>query len=215
MNRFYPMMVDLTSHRCLVVGGGKVAERKIARLLVSDADVIVVSPVVTQTVKKWAEIGKIVWYPRFYEEKDGENCSIVIAATNQREVNHQIYKDAKKRKQWINVVDQPSLCNFTVPSTIHRGQLTLSISTGGASPSLAKTIRQELEQIYGEEYALFLELAKEMREEIQARVLDPAKRSQILKSLVSRQWIEACRSHPDQVKKWMQKWLDQELQAEH
>ncbi|SFJ42437.1 precorrin-2 dehydrogenase/sirohydrochlorin ferrochelatase family protein [Thermoflavimicrobium dichotomicum] len=214
MKYVYPMMADLTSHRCLVVGGGAVAERKIGSLLAGNADVIVVSPQVTDKIKSWAQMGKIIWIPRLYQEKDGENCLIVIAATNDPDVNKQIYHDARRRKQFINVVDQPALCNFIVPSTVRRGKLTLAISTHGASPSLAKQIRKELEERYSEEYALLLELVHEMRVHIQKRVPDQEKRRKMMKELISPKWINICRLHPNQAKEWMLQWIEQEIQSQ-
>jgi precorrin-2 dehydrogenase/sirohydrochlorin ferrochelatase len=211
MEAIYPMMVDLTSRRCLVVGGGKVATRKIKGLLEFNAEILVVSPTVTEQIHSWVQSGKIAWRSGLYQKKDGENCFIVVAATDDPEVNHQVYLDAKERGQWINVVDQPAYCNFHVPSIVRRGKLTLAISTQGASPSLTKQIRRELSNLYGEEYALFLSIAEEMRSYIQDRVPDRSKRESIFKMMINAKWIDACRTRPDQVRDEMLQWIDEEI----
>jgi precorrin-2 dehydrogenase/sirohydrochlorin ferrochelatase len=214
MNQYYAMMVDLTSRRCLVVGGGPVAERKAVSLVKAGADVVVVSPTATPPLKQMALLGQIEWLRRSYRPEDGENCFLVIAATNDERVNRAVYQDAKKRGQWINVVDQPALCNFTVPSTVQRGKLTIAISTSGASPSLAKKIRRELERTYGDEYSLFLDLMQEIRGLIQREVPDAHVRYQLMKELVSDTWIEHCRTNPDGVRDLMLQWIDRQISVQ-
>ncbi len=212
MESIYPMMVDLTSRRCLVVGGGKVATRKIKGLLEANAEILVVSPTVTKQICSWIKDGKIHWRSGLYQKEDGENCFIVVAATDDPVVNHQVYLDAKERGQWINVVDQPAYCNFHVPSIVRRGKLTLAISTQGASPSLTKQIGKELSNLYGEEYVLFLSIAEEMRKYIQDRVPDRNKREALFRQMVHADWIDACRTRPDHVRAEMVQWIDEMIQ---
>ncbi|SEN01112.1 precorrin-2 dehydrogenase/sirohydrochlorin ferrochelatase family protein [Lihuaxuella thermophila] len=214
MRQYYAMMVDLTSRRCLVVGGGPVAERKTVSLVNAGAEVVVVSPTATPRLKQMALLGQIDWLSRSYRSEDGEHCFLVIAATNDQRVNRTVYQDAKKRGQWVNVVDQPALCNFTVPSTVQRGKLTIAVSTSGASPSLSKKIRRELEQTYGDEYALFLELMQEIRSLIQRQVPDAHLRYQLMKELVSDRWIEQCRTNPHGVRELMLRWIDQQISVQ-
>jgi precorrin-2 dehydrogenase / sirohydrochlorin ferrochelatase len=211
MRQTYTMMIDLTERHCLVVGGGAVAERKVKSLLESGADVTVVSPTVTPQLQDWALNGRIKWISRLYRSEDGENCFIVIAATNDPKVNEQIGYDALKRQQWVNVVDKPELGNFTVPATLHRGRLSIAISTSGVSPSLARKIRQDLQAFYGDEYALLLELLAEMRLLIQEKVADPQKRVHMMREFVSDRWVRACRDTPDQVRRQMLEWIEQQL----
>jgi precorrin-2 dehydrogenase/sirohydrochlorin ferrochelatase len=203
MKPLYAMMVDITGRRCLVVGGGAVAERKAASLLEAGALVKVVSPSATSLIQKWALLGRIEWKNRPYTKADGIGCFLVIAATDNKQVNQVVYRDAKARGQWINVVDQPELCNFTVPSTVKRGPLQIAISTGGASPSLAKKIRQDLEESFGEEYEIYLRLLQEMREKIRAEVKDPKLRYTLMKELVSDEWLIDCRLDPEGVREKM------------
>lgn len=200
MKPLYAMMVDITGRRCLVVGGGPVAERKAAALLEAGALVKVVSPSATPLIQKWALLGRVEWKNRPYAPTDGIGCFLVIAATDDNQTNEAIYRDAKERGQWINVVDQPELCNFTVPSTVKRGPLQIAISTGGASPSLAKKIRQDLEKSFGEEYERYLGLLQEMREKVRAEVKDPRLRYSLMKELVSDEWLIECRRDPEGVR---------------
>jgi len=172
----------------------------------------VVSPTATKAVQKWAERGLLEWTDRPYSPEDGADAVLVIAATDREEVNEAVYCDAKRRKQWINVVDQPKWCNFTVPSMVKRGKLQIAISTSGASPSLSKKIRQELEKAYGDEYAVFLDLVQEMRSLIREKVEEAGIRHKLMKELVKDHWIEACRMHPLQVKAEMMDWLDKQLE---
>ncbi|MBA4496295.1 bifunctional precorrin-2 dehydrogenase/sirohydrochlorin ferrochelatase [Paenactinomyces guangxiensis] len=211
MNQHYAMMIDLTSRRCLVVGGGPVAERKACSLVEAGANVVVVSLTATPRIKQLALMGQVEWLKRTYRQADGEHCFLVIAATNDKQVNLAVYRDAVARGQWINVVDQPALCNFTVPSTVKRGKLQIAISTSGVSPALAKKIRRELEQSYGDEYSLYLDLMQEVRGWIQQEVSDASLRYQLMKELVSDRWIEQCRTNPEGVRDLMLRWIKKQL----
>ena len=141
----YAMMIDLRGKPCLVVGGGKVAGRKVKTLIDAGAHVKVVSPAITPMIKYWALSRKVEWFARPYQQEDGAGQFLVVAATDDPGVNRTVYCHAKMRDQWINVVDQPGLCNFTIPAVLTRGKLQIAISTQGASPSVAKKIRRELE----------------------------------------------------------------------
>lgn len=209
MKPFYAMMVDLTDKSCLIVGGGMVAERKINALLEANASVIVVSPSVTTGIQKYTLQNRITWHPRCYLSGDGEGCSLVIAATNLKEINRQVYLDATKRNQWINVVDDPKLCNFTVPSVMRRGNLQISVSTQGTSPSLAKRIKAELEEIYGDDYGFYLSLMEGIRVIVKRDLSDVKQRSAILRELSSPHWIESFRDNPLSALKRLQQWIDE------
>lgn len=211
MAHSYPMMVDLSDRHVLVVGGGKVAERKILSLLAANANLIVVSPKVTSTIWSFKEKEQIKLYQRDYQTSDGAGCFLVIAATDQPLINRQVYEDAHERNQWINVVDQPSLCNFTVPSVVKRGKLTITISTEGASPALAKQIRQDLESEYGYEYELLLELTQEIRLRLQWEIDDPQIRYELMKEIVSDYWIHVCRVRPNSARHEMIAWLKEQI----
>lgn len=211
MAHSYPMMVDLQDRNVLVVGGGRVAERKIRSLLPTGANIMVVSPTITDKIRLLAKQKKIRLQLRKYRSPDCDDCFFIIAATNQAFVNLQVYEDAQRRNQWINVVDQPSLCNFTVPSVFKRGKLTISVSTEGASPSLAKHIRHDLESQFGDEYALLLEITQEVRAKLQWEIDNPQTRYQLMKELVDDKWIEVCRLRPQSARAEMLDWVGTQI----
>ncbi|MGI6125428.1 MAG: precorrin-2 dehydrogenase/sirohydrochlorin ferrochelatase family protein [Planifilum sp.] len=210
----YPMMIDLTGRRCLVVGGGTVAERKVASLLAGGGDVVVVSPSLTPGLMERFRAGEIECHFRPYRREDGEGCFLVIAATDQEAVNRRVYEDARARGQWINVVDRPDLCNFIVPSALRRGKLTISVSTAGASPSLAKEIRRRLESEYGPEYEVFLDLLVEMRRRIQSEVNDTRLRYRLMAELVQEEWVRLCKEDPEEAREQMKAWVDRAILEE-
>ncbi|HYQ82597.1 MAG TPA: bifunctional precorrin-2 dehydrogenase/sirohydrochlorin ferrochelatase [Rubrobacter sp.] len=145
----YPIFLNLSGRRCVVVGGGAVASRKAGKLLQAGADVVVVSPEVrTELAGMDVEIQN-----RAYEYGDLEGANLVFTATDSREVNAAVAKEAKERGVPVNVADRPSEGDFAVPSTLRRGGLQVAVSTGGASPTLARRIRNELEEAFGPEWA--------------------------------------------------------------
>ncbi len=176
----YSISLDLEDMPCLVVGGGVVALRKIESLIASGARIKVVSPEVASEIEALEEV-EILRRPFRVEDLHGR--FLVISATNKWEVNEQVAKAARKRGMLVNVVDVPDLCNFYVNSQVRRGDLTISVSTGGASPALSKRIRKEIERAYGEEYGDFLLLMREYRPMIIREVVDPERRSRIFKAL--------------------------------
>jgi len=150
---FYIACLRLGGRRSLVVGGGDVALEKVEGLLAADGDVTVVAPDLQPTLAELAEEGSIEWIPRRYEPADLEGTFMVIAATNDSEVNIGVYDDAEKRAMLVNVVDVPPLCNFILPAIVRSGPLAIAISTAGASPALAKRMRGEIRELFGDEYA--------------------------------------------------------------
>jgi precorrin-2 dehydrogenase len=181
---YYPAMLDLSGRNCLVVGAGKVGEGKILNLLRVGARVEVVSLDATEQVRHLAEQGKIELHERAYQTSDLEDCFLVIAATERRETNVQVSGDAERRQMLCNVVDVPELCNFILPSIMRQGDLAIAVSTAGASPALARKIRLELEQRYGIEYALALELLGALREELKQRYPNPKDRKVLFERIV-------------------------------
>lgn len=182
---YYPVFLNLKNKGCVVVGGGKVAERKVLSLLKSGAEVTVISPELTKRLKKESLSGRIKHIPRRYKKGDLKNAFLVIAATDSNEINEKVSEDAP---HLINVVDVPSLCNFIVPSVVKRGPLTIAISTSGVSPSMAKTIRKELEKLYGPEFARYLNSLKKIRIKTMAEIKDKKERERFLKKLAADAW---------------------------
>jgi precorrin-2 dehydrogenase/sirohydrochlorin ferrochelatase len=179
MPNYYPMMVDLTGRRCLVVGGGRVAERKVALLLDCGAAVEVVSPVTTPKLTALAAAGTIRLARRAVRPDDLTGAFLVFVATDDPAVNHSVAVQAREAGGLVNVADAPDACTFQVPSAVRRGDLTIAISTGGGSPALAKRLRQRIEATIGPEYEAFLAALRELRALAREAVLDPAERRAI------------------------------------
>jgi len=161
---FYIACLKLTGRRCLVVGGGEIALEKVEGLLACDGDVTVVAPEANEAIQELAREGSVAWERREYGgPEDLEGVFMVIASTDDTDVNIGIYEDAEKRAMLVNVVDVPPLCNFILPAIVRTGPLAIAISTAGASPALAKRIKAEIADEYGEPYARLAELLNEVR----------------------------------------------------
>jgi len=145
MPTFYPVFLNLTSRRCVIIGGGQIAEGKISKLLDSGAKIIVISPDATQGIRSFAERGQIELDLRKYQEGDLQGAFLVIAATNDRVVNQEIFEEAEKQGILLNAVDDMPRCSFIAPSIVEKGPVTVAISTGGASPALARKLRENME----------------------------------------------------------------------
>jgi len=144
MPNFYPVFLNLTGRSCVIIGGGQIAEGKITKLLDSGAKIIVISPDATQGIRGYAERGDIEFNLRKYEAGDLQGAFLVIAATNDRVVNQEIFEEAEKLGVLLNAVDDMPRCSFIAPSIVERGSVTIAISTGGASPALARKLRETL-----------------------------------------------------------------------
>ena len=191
MRTLYPMMVNLAGRRCLVVGGGTVAERKVMRLLECGAEVVVVSPTATPRLAASAASRRIRWRHRGVRDADLSGAFLVFAATDDPEVNRDIARRMRSVGGLVNVVDDPEACSFLVPAVLRRGELTIALSTGGGSPALAKKLRQHLEQTIGPEYAKFLRALRLLREQTKQTVRDPKKRQAIYRRAVASNLFEA------------------------
>lgn len=183
----FPIFLKLEGWRCLVIGAGAVAEGKIRGLLDAGATVQVVAPKAVFQIRRWDFEGKLSWKPREFDPRDLDGVSIVIAATNSRKVNAQIFQEAKLRKVLCNAVDDPENCDFYYPAVVNRGDLQIAISTNGRSPALAQRLRKELEEQFGPEYERWVEELGESREQLNASHLDAEARKKLLHELASRQ----------------------------
>jgi siroheme synthase-like protein len=151
---FYIACLKLKGRRCLVVGGGDIGLEKVEGLLTCDADVTLIAPVAHPELEALAAEGSIEWEKRPYAgAADLGGAFMVIAATDDSEVNIGVFDDAEKRAMLVNVVDVPPLCNFILPAIVRSGPLAIAISTAGASPALAKRMKREISDLFGEEYA--------------------------------------------------------------
>jgi siroheme synthase-like protein len=149
----YMACLKLKGRRCLVVGGGEVGLEKVDGLLACDGDVTLIAPDAVPELVAYAEEGSIKWERRSFEDSDLDGAFLAIAATSDTDVNISISEEAERRAMLINVVDVPPLCNFILPAIVRSGPLAIAISTAGASPALAKRMKREIAETYGEPYA--------------------------------------------------------------
>ncbi|MBM3118112.1 MAG: bifunctional precorrin-2 dehydrogenase/sirohydrochlorin ferrochelatase [Chloroflexi bacterium] len=163
---YYPIFLNIRGKKCLVVGGGKVALRKVQTLLEHGADVEVVSPALCPELNRLAKDGTIRAQQRSYKAKDLHDALIAVAATDDSKINEGIAAKARRRGILINVVDDPKNSDFIVPSYLRRGDIIVAVSTSGRSPSLARKIRTELEKDFKAEYAQLALIADEVRSEL-------------------------------------------------
>jgi precorrin-2 dehydrogenase/sirohydrochlorin ferrochelatase len=167
--RYYPAFLDLQGTSCLVVGGGQVGERKVKTLLECGAVVHLVSPELTPYLEEAVRRGRVIPAGSVFTPAQLEGMFLVIGATADPDVNRRISAEARARNLLCNIVDRPRECNFIVPATVRRGDLTIAVSTGGRSPALAKKIREDLEKLFPDSYIKFIGLMGRIREYVLAQ----------------------------------------------
>jgi precorrin-2 dehydrogenase/sirohydrochlorin ferrochelatase len=160
---YYPMFLNIQGKKCVVVGGGQVAHRKVKMFLDAGANVFVISPNPHPEIKKLSKQKAIHLIQRDYKTGDLKAAVITLACTDVKEVNRKVADEAKRAEVLVNVADDPERSDFISPSLFKRGNLTVAVSTAGVSPALAKKIRTKLEKSFGEEYASLLSLIGEIR----------------------------------------------------
>src|SRR5438128_7175806 len=165
---YYPVLLDLAGRRCVMIGGGPIAERRVDGLLTAGAYVTVISPRMTRPLAALAAEGRIDHEPRGYREGDLAGTDLVFVATDAGEVNAAVAREARERGLWINAADDPAHCTFILPALVRRGDLTVAVATGGTSPALARAVREELEAYLTAEYATLAAIAAEARREVRA-----------------------------------------------
>jgi len=191
----YPIaVVNLQTARCIVVGGGEVAARKVAGLRAAGARPVVISPDLGQILRQQAEAGELETIRRKYQSGDLAGARLVIAATDDPDTNESVWQEAQAIGCLVNVVDDPARCNFHVPATVRRGALSVSVSTGGSSPLLARRIRQDLEQQFDAAYEPYLVLLGDLRPIVREHVPDPARRKAIWEALLNSKIFELLRA---------------------
>jgi precorrin-2 dehydrogenase/sirohydrochlorin ferrochelatase len=183
-------LLDLKGKRCVVIGGGKVAQRKVTSLVKANAKVTVVSPDLTKSLRQMTARKKIHYINDYFKKKYVKEAFLVIGAANNPEVNHHVFEAASKVNKLVNIVDSPDKCNYIVPSVIKRGDLLISVSTGGKSPALAKKIRKELEKQFGKAYGDFLSLMEELRQKVFAQFQHTKYRNKIFQALVDSEILD-------------------------
>ncbi|HWI22127.1 MAG TPA: bifunctional precorrin-2 dehydrogenase/sirohydrochlorin ferrochelatase [Baekduia sp.] len=161
---FYVACLKLTGRKCVVVGGGEIGLEKVEGLLACDAAVTLIAPVAEPALQELAREGSIVWERRRYAgPSDLDGVFMVIASTDDTDVNIAVYDDAERRAMLVNIVDVPPLCNFILPAIVRTGPIAVAISTAGASPALAKRMKHEVSELFGEEYATLAVMLNDAR----------------------------------------------------
>ena len=181
--RYLPIFLDVSGRECVVVGGGAVAARRVESLLEAGAHVTVVSPQLSPALEAIVARGPVVHLERRYQRGDISGSAVVYAATNDPKLHRELAIEARALGIPINVADVPELCTFIAPAVVQRGELQIAISTSGASPAFAARIRRTLEQQFGAEYALTLEVLRAARRRLHADEIDPTERMRRLKDL--------------------------------
>jgi len=190
---FYPICLDLEARACVVVGGGRVAERKVLGLLSCQAQVSVISPELTEELQLQHASGNIEWIDREYRQGDLAQAFLVIAATDDEETQKQVYVEADTNNLLLNVADVPKRCNFILPASAKQGDLTISVSTAGKSPALARKIRMELEKRYGPEYRVLVDILGAVRPQVLAFGMEQLENEDLFKQLLHddmEEWIK-------------------------
>jgi precorrin-2 dehydrogenase/sirohydrochlorin ferrochelatase len=192
--RYYPLFLDIERRLCVVIGGGNVAERKVARLLACGAFVEVVGTSLTPALVALKGEGRIVHRATDYHKDQLRGAFLVIGATDNVAVNEQISRDARAQGISVNIVDDPARCDFILPSIVERGDLAIAVSTGGKSPALAKKLRMELDGAYGPEYAKLLEILGELREKVIVGGRPSAVNRELFEAVVSSDILDLIRA---------------------
>jgi siroheme synthase-like protein len=184
---FYIACLRLSGRRCVVIGGGEVGLEKAEGLLACDAQVTLIAPEAHPGLVQLALEGSIRWEQRGYESGDLDGALIAIAATDDTDLNIRVFEDAEARSMLVNVVDVPPLCNFILPAIVRNGPLAIAISTAGASPALAKRMKREIGELFGEPYAFLAILLNEARGWAKATLPTYQDRKQFFESIVNGQ----------------------------
>ncbi len=196
MNSYYPVFLDLREKKCLIIGGGKVASRKVGRLLSCRARVTVISLSLVPGLRSMVDNKVIKYLEEPYCAEHLEGAFLVIGAADDEETNSKVASDCFARNIPVNIVDNPSLCSFFVPSLVKRGYLGIAISTEGRSPALARLLREELESRLEQEYSEFVTFLGELRPRIKREIPDPQKRKAFFLEVAGRDFFMLFKTLP-------------------
>jgi siroheme synthase-like protein len=170
---YYPVFLEMKDRRCVVIGGGAVAERKVEGLVAVGANVTVISPAITNGLRELLTQGAIRHVAREYQTGDRAGYDLVFVATANSEINAVVSNEARSLRIWVNSADDPDHCDFILPAVIRRGDLAVAVSTGGVSPAVTRAIREELDQYVSADYASFVQIAGEVRRELREKSVSP------------------------------------------
>lgn len=197
---YYPVFLDIEGKPCLVIGGGKVAERKVSLLFRCNANVTVVSPVVSVALADAHNKGKIRWIHREYMTDDLRDNMLIFACTNSTGTNEKIKREASRLGIPVNVADNQALCDFIVPSVTKKNGITIAISTSGELPLFSRRLRKKIEETITDEYIEYLHLVAGFRKYLIKTVKDPVKRNSIMKKVSSMEIDEVVQMGFDRLK---------------
>ncbi len=214
--RYFPVCLNINNKRCIVVGGGSVAARKAKSLLACGAKVTVISPDLTDQLTELFAHKKIEWLSREYRKVDIADAFLVIAATDDPQVQKQVFSEAEENNILVNVADVPEKCNFILPATVRRSDFTLSVSTGGKSPALARKIRKQLDEQFGMEYAAAIDLLGALRPLVLAKGLTHQENKSIFEDLLDDNIVEWVKKGSwDEIKKHITNILGKDIDLKH
>ena len=170
---YYPIFLEMKDRRCVVIGGGAVAERRVEGLVAVGANVTVISPAITEGLRDLLTQGAIRHVAREYQTGDRAGYDLFFVATDNLEINAVVSSEARSLRVWVNSADDPDHCDFILPGVIRRGDLTVAVSTGGVSPAVTRAIREELDEYFHADYARFVQIAGEVRKELREKSVCP------------------------------------------
>ncbi|MDD5108592.1 MAG: bifunctional precorrin-2 dehydrogenase/sirohydrochlorin ferrochelatase [Candidatus Omnitrophica bacterium] len=198
MIKYYPVNLALRNKKCVVIGAGQVAFRKAKRILEYGGRVWVIGEKIAPQLRRLVEKKGIVFKNKRADLKDLCGAFLVIAATGDRKLNARICAYCLRKNILVNVVDSPKDCNFILPSVLRRGSLTISVSTNGVSPALAKKIRQDIQQRFGSEYAKLLRLMKDIRPQALKEIKNPRIRNLLFKRMLQPEILSLLKKNKEQ-----------------
>lgn len=191
---YYPIYLDIEDRSVVIIGGGNVCARKAETMMKYGARVTIVSPEFTDEIEGWAREGCLALRRKHYEESDLEGANIVIASTDEQRVNEQIAADCRRRKIPVNVVDVTPLCEFIVPAIIESGSIQIAVSTGGKSPAIARTLKEDLQRAIGPEYAEMNDVLGTLRDGAKATLPTDVDRKRFFDGIIARGVLEMIRT---------------------
>ncbi len=208
----YPICLDIKNKLCVVIGGGVVAERKVRGLLSSDAKIRVISPNLCQELFNLHQSGLIDWHERPFKSGDLEGAFLVFAATDNEQIQARICDEAEAGGYLLNIVDSPSCCSFQVPASLRRGDLIVSVSTGGKSPAIASMVRTQLEKEFGSEYGVLLDIVNQVRLQVLEEDMSTQDKKNLFQNLLHPDIVQWIREDQwDKVQEHFSKILDKDL----